>query len=154
MITYKVLTNERFKDAVNLIKEVLDEVNSKDYSPLEIEVMKSYQSEDKLKEKLEQGGIYFIALDGSKLVGIGGLVGREVSRVFVDPSYSGLGIGKELMLMIENEARKRNLKSIFLGSTITAKGFYQKCGFDVTRYEDFVINGMKIKMIMMEKKIA
>jgi len=153
MITYKILSSERFNDTVELIKKVLSEVNSKDYSTLEIEAMKSFQSEEKLKEKLEQGGIYFIALDTTKLVGIGGLVGSEVSRVFVDPLYSGLGIGKELMLMVENEARKRKLKSIVLGSTITAKGFYEKCGFNVTKYEDFEINGLKLKMIMMEKKI-
>jgi len=153
MITYKILSSEKFKEAVELIKRVLNEVNSKDYSPSEIEAMKSFQSEEKLKEKLEQGGIYFIALDGNKLVGTGGLVGNEVSRVFVDSLYSGLGIGKELMLMIEDEARKRKLGSIFLGSTTTAKSFYEKCGFSVTKYNDFEINGLKIKMIMMEKKI-
>jgi putative acetyltransferase len=153
MITYEILSSEKFNDAVELIKKVLSEVNSKDYSTLEIEAMKSFQSEEKLKEKLEQGGIYFIALDDNKLVGIGGLVGNEVSRVFVDPLHSGLGIGKELMLVIENEARKRKLKSIFLGSTTTARGFYEKCGFGVTKYENFEINGLKMKMIMMEKKI-
>ena len=56
--------------------------------------------------------------------------------VFVDLNAQGKGIGKKLILEIEQEARKVGAKELHIPSSVHACEFYRKLGFDY-------LNGIK-----------
>lgn len=58
----------------------------------------------------------------------------EVKRVFVKEEYRGMGISKELMEMLEKQARKRGFRYFILESgepLVSAMALYRKIGYRV-----------------------
>jgi GNAT superfamily N-acetyltransferase len=67
---------------------------------------------------------------------IGGLIGRSnyrwlfIELLFVPEALRGRGVGKQLLLAAEEEAKKRNLIGLWLDTfNPEAAGFYEHCGF-------------------------
>lgn len=78
----------------------------------------------------------------------------EVDAVFVDPAYSGKGIGRELLRALETIAARKGLKHLHLSSSLNAVSFYEAAGFlpvlgDQYAYPD----GIALKCIYMEKRL-
>lgn len=85
---------------------------------------------------METKKIMFAALDEDKFVGgVQGSVTEDsmyISRLAVDESYRGNGIGKKLMDKIEEKAKEQNVYSINLGTLeFQARKFYEKLGYKV-----------------------
>ena len=150
---YSIITSDQLQSAIVLIHSSIDALNGKDYSQQEISAMKKYQNKESLQTKLNRGAKYFIAVDGDRIVGIGGIEEDSVSTVFVDPKYKGKGIGKAIMGLIENAALDSGITQIGLGSTITARGFYEKQGFYQVKEQFLELQGLKIKMYLMLKDL-
>lgn len=53
----------------------------------------------------------------------------HIFGLYLAPKALGLGIGKELLNLMIEEAKNKNVNRITLESTITAHSFYQKHGF-------------------------
>ena len=75
----------------------------------------------------------------------GGLIGRTwlewlyVELVYVPDALRGTGIGRELMVRAEAEARARGCRGIWLNTfSFQARGFYEKLGFELCgRIDDY-----------------
>lgn len=53
----------------------------------------------------------------------------EIRGLYFAPECRGLGAGKKLFKLIEEEAIKNEIVELQLNATITAKTFYESCGF-------------------------
>jgi amino-acid N-acetyltransferase len=82
---------------------------------------------------------YSLALDGDKVIGVGGLHIiwndlAEVRSLAVDEKYTGQGIGTKLVHILLDEARGLNCPRVF---TLTYQvGFFERLGFVLTNKED------------------
>jgi ribosomal protein S18 acetylase RimI-like enzyme len=82
---------------------------------------------------------------------VGGLVGAtylgwlQVHSVWVPDALRGRGLGRELMAIAEDEARRRGCGHAFLESySFQAPGFYEKLGYAVhSRLPDFPPGGAR-----------
>ncbi|MFN5417294.1 MAG: GNAT family N-acetyltransferase [Flavobacteriia bacterium] len=83
---------------------------------------------------------YWVACDGEEIVGGCGLYPTEalpegcieLVKFYVATSHRGLGIGKKLMQMCLDEAKKQNYSSVYLESLPEldkAVGMYEQAGF-------------------------
>ena len=67
----------------------------------------------------------------------------ELVNLAVAPHWQGRGIGKLLILAVAEDARKKDMRSISLGtgnSSLDQLAFYQKCGFRLVGVErDFFL---------------
>ena len=66
----------------------------------------------------------------------------QVNEIVVDESYRGKGIGHALMKAAEEEARRRNMDELEVGTerqNLKAQAFYRKYGFD----GEYVLFGME-----------
>lgn len=76
---------------------------------------------------------------------LGGLTGEtywnwfQIDNVWVDESLRRRGLGRKILAMAENEARRRGCTSAFLKTfSFQARGFYQKQGYRVVgRLDDY-----------------
>lgn len=137
-------------DAVRLIKE-LEDVLDPLYNP---DQRFGYSI-----EKLLQNDVRFfvIRVDGAA-AGCGGIQlfddYGELKRMYVRPSFRGLGLAKKLIAVLANEARQNNIKLLRLETgihQIEAIGLYETAGFYKTGpFGDYTENGTSI---FYEKKI-
>ncbi|GMF12509.1 unnamed protein product [Phytophthora lilii] len=81
----------------------------------------------------------------SKVVGIIGLDRKsavivEVRRVFVDPSYHRMGIGRKLIAHLEDWSKKQGIKHLFLTTSskiLQPHAFYTAVGY--TKTDDILL---------------
>ncbi|MFD2178252.1 GNAT family N-acetyltransferase [Veronia pacifica] len=81
---------------------------------------------------------------------LGGLTGRLMSKclhinyLWLPDMLRGKGIGRELILTVESEAKHLNIHNIYLDTySFQAPGFYERLGFrEVGRYTDFPKQGV------------
>ena len=110
--------------------------NGADYSPEYIEeAIRTHSAPDLIR--LSQEGHFYVARDGDRIVGCGGIVGYWGSltesillTVFVLPKLHGKGIGRTIMRTLEADAYYRRASRIEIPASIKATEFYRKFGYD------------------------
>ncbi|WP_050566942.1 GNAT family N-acetyltransferase, partial [Legionella pneumophila] len=74
----------------------------------------------------------FVAIhaESNRIIGFADLEENGcLNRGYVHKDYQGQGIGKSLLLARENRARELGIKQLFSEVSITAKPFFEKCGY-------------------------
>ena len=122
------------------------------------EIMSFWVEEDEVEKYIErikneiegktEFNIHFwVVKDNDEVVGVTGLCDPlpnilkfaktkypgELKILYLDPNSRGKGIGRKLLVFIENEARKQGYKEILIRSAKrfrdTAYGFYERMGY-------------------------
>jgi GNAT superfamily N-acetyltransferase len=120
----------------NIIQRNLKEVNSKDYSEDIIDSLVEYFAPENIV-KNAQSQCTLVAIQDGVVVGTASLAnfGSEESpnyyavAVFVLPDLHGQGIGTRLIEAVESKAWELEAEKMTVRASITAKGFYQKLGY-------------------------
>jgi len=66
----------------------------------------------------------------------------ELKRFYVDKPWQGQGLARDLMAAVEQQARERGARELWLGvfqRNARAKAFYSKCGFRKVGTQVFVV---------------
>jgi|ERR1700683_2417453 len=114
------------------IIRALHETNARDYPPHLIAAVAENFSPEQVAEQIAARQAYVAVVDGV-VVGTASLQGRVVRSVYVDPNHQGKGVGARLMDTLEQLARKQNVDTLSVPSSITAQAFYQHRGYMVVR---------------------
>ncbi|WP_325199235.1 GNAT family N-acetyltransferase [Oscillibacter sp.] len=118
-----------------VIGEALRISNAPDY-PAEIiqEMLELYAPENLLEQA--RGEHLYILRDGERTVGCGGVAPYLDSEtesilvtVFVLPEYQGKGAGRRLMETLEKDAYFLRADRVVIHSSITARDFYLRMGY-------------------------
>lgn len=124
MIKFKqtsALDSDVYRDALNLRKEVFIR---------EQNVPESREVAD------EAGALYFVGYDNSQPL-VTARVQKEdsktwhVQRVAVKKSARGQGLGSQILMEVEDSARRSGITLLTLGAQDQAQEFYSKLGFKV-----------------------
>ena len=98
----------------------------------------AHHSEDNIMKDIERNRV-FLCLDGSRnAVGTVTIKKNEISRLFVLPSYQGMGYGTE-MLDFAEQAIFTQYSKIVLDASLPAKKIYQRRG-----YKDMEFNSIAV----------
>lgn len=105
-----------------------------------------------------ESGLTFVAeeADGA-VVGFAALdsVSGEVSAVYVHPDYARRGIGRRLIEVIEQEARRLGLPDLHLRASLNAVKFYETVGFEYgTEMTHCFRSGVQIPCVIMTKTLT
>lgn len=111
------------------------EINSRDYPLKEMEEKALLFSPDKVKERAEKGHMYVIC-DNEIIVATGTIsdfwgstTESILLTIFVLPEYHGRGIGKKIVETLEKDELFLRASRTEVCASITACGFYEKCGY-------------------------
>lgn len=86
---------------------------------------------------VKKGGVLIVAYDDTQLVGFACLVNElffdeymNLDLIHVSYDYRGLGIGKNLFHLIENQARNLGAKKLYISAhpSVESQSFYQSVG--------------------------
>jgi N-acetylglutamate synthase-like GNAT family acetyltransferase len=64
-----------------------------------------------------------------------------------------MGVGSQLLNTIETKAKELGIKRLFTEASITAKGFFERRGFQVIKQQEVELRGMKFINYCMDKEI-
>jgi len=131
----RLFRQEDARETAKVIAQTLKASNRKDYSQKYIEDNIASHSADVLIERAKEGHMY-VACDGEIVVGTGtisdlwgSLSESTLLTIFVLPEYHGKGIGRMLIDVLEQDEFFLRAKRIEVCASITACGFYEKCGY-------------------------
>ena len=161
MIIKLKIRKAKMEDAKGIVETHYDAIHNianADYNKTILNTWHSGVTESKIKKT---GKIInnteeeiFVCDDNGKIVGFSSIVpnNNELRAVYVRASYSSKGVGTQLLQALEKRASELNLPRLHLHSSITAKKFYQKHGYNILNNGTHTLsNGKKMDCIVMAK---
>jgi GNAT superfamily N-acetyltransferase len=95
-----------------------------------------------------------VAVRKGKVIGMGGLDGSNVKRMYVLREYRGCGVGRTVHEWLEREARRRGLTRLNLMSYINAVEFYEVLGYTKIGEKNWYLDGVEVQQIVMTKDLT
>jgi len=112
-------------------ERAIKKINSKIYSKKGVGDLIINSSFSSVVLDLEDYEI-FILVEDDCVIGTVSLGKNQIGELYVDPDYAGRGIGKKLLNFIEKYAKSKDIKNIYLFSTVSSEKFYKKNGYKAT----------------------
>ena len=112
-----------------------------------------YHNEEAILRDAEKGRT--IVLDkAGRILGTGTLVGDEIKRVFVDPTFQKQSFGRRIMQKLEETAARHGTAAVKLDASLPSHAFYDRLGY-VTVQPAFlpVENGQRLDFFKMQKTL-
>lgn len=130
----------------SLIAAALRQTNAGDYPATVIDRMTTSYAAPRIALMVQHREM-FVAERVGAIVGVIGYAAGSVRSLFVAPDDQRSGIGRRLIAEVESLAHKADLRSLTVAASMTAIGFYQRCGFEELR----PVNPAGIDMMLMHK---
>jgi GNAT superfamily N-acetyltransferase len=90
----------------------------------------------------------------SRILGTGSLVGGEIKRVFVDPTFQKQGFGRRIVERLEEAATRQGVKTVKLDASLPSKVFYERLGYVTTQAAFLPVeNGRRLDFFKMQKTL-
>lgn len=77
----------------------------------------------------------------------------HIDMMFVAPRYLRLGVAKQLLAHVETHARAKGLTELTANVSITARPFFERCGFLVQAEQHPVMVGVQLTNYAMKKNL-
>lgn len=151
MLIRKFQEKDAFKVSY-LIKQSMKKVFPGYYDDGLIKNMLSKNGVLSVKKRAKKRDMY-VYEENNKVLGVMGKLDNEIKTAYVNPRYHGKGIGKKLYLYLEKLIKKKGFVTIFVLSSLPAKGFYEKCGFKLIKKFTNNHDGLMIDEYLMKKKL-
>ncbi len=137
-----------------LIDKTIDICYSNIYCAEAVQFFKDWHHNDKILKDAKEGYTIVSEQDG-RIVGTGSVVGNEIVRVFVEPSYQKCGYGKLIMQKLEEKALSKGDNAVKLDASLPSKKFYDLLRY-VTLEKTFlqVENDERLDYFKMQKILA
>ncbi len=119
----------------DLIRRTVRISNGRDYPAEVIELIVANFAPDKISQRMAERDV-FVCQSGDRILGTIALGGSKLGTLFVDSDYQQRGIGTRLVAHLEAHALKRGVREIELSSSLTARGFYERLGYRMIRFEE------------------
>jgi putative acetyltransferase len=118
-----------------LIRRTVRRSNANDYAARVVELIAANYAPDKVAQRLLERDV-FVCLEGHRIVGTIGLECDKLRSLFVEPGLQGKGVGARLVAHLEAHARQAGVAELHLSSSITARGFYERLGYRLIRFDE------------------
>lgn len=144
------------KDLAQIFYNTIHHVNSKDYTPEQINAwapLSTLNSGD-WESKWEKI-IPIVALIGNAITGFTEFESNgHIDCFYVHHEFQGKGVGGALMKAIIEQAQNQHIHRVFAEVSITAKPFFINQGFKIIKEQQVNIRGMVLTNFLMEKLIT
>ena len=151
------------EDAINIIKahrRSIREICSKDYSSDQITAWAGFNfQEEHWHKTMDRDFVWVISDNQNNIFGFGHLKFQEKSEaeiagLYFVPEVTGQGFGKKIFQLMLDQCRNKNVCSIHLTATKTAKAFYENVGFkQLDPQSTLKIGGRDIECFKMKQSL-
>lgn len=141
------------KELANIYYYTIHNINTRNYSEEQVNAWApasclELEGWKKKWEKLPP----IVATIGDQIVGFAEFEDNgHIDCFYVHHLFQGKYVGSALIKEIERQALRKNISKIFAEVSITAKPFFLKRGFQVTKNQIVIIRGVELSNFVMEK---
>lgn len=137
-----------------LFHDTVREINSQDYSQEQVEAWAPDNLFFRNWQDICANCLTYIAEEEGQILGFGELeaVGK-IGCFYCHKDQQGRGVGRLLYHAIEAQAKRLGLTSLTVASSITAKPFFEKMGFEVIRQQQVHCRGQLFTNYLMQKSL-
>lgn len=136
-LTIRPVHREEYPQVVELIKRSMLELNAGDYDrDYLLEYVKRYDSAALAAFADDPACHFYVAYLDDTLAACGAVAPSEEKRgameirsVYVLPDYAGMGLGREMMTVLEGDPAFLSARWVVVSASITAHPFYAKLGY-------------------------
>ena len=145
---------EEAQAIIDLHVDTVRRVNSKDYSPQQIDAWLGRRRVEVTEAMIRDGQYYVCVDDAGHLVGMGNIKGDELFALYVSADHQREGVGSAILARIEQDALGDGICRIKADSTVTAEGFYRRHGYvAVERKVLKIANRQTLEVVAMTKEL-
>ena len=139
-----------------LFRKVVREVNSKDYTPGQIDAWVGRVTLSRWEELFDSDLHFIVAEDERGLIAGFTSVNPSgyIHSMFVHPGFQRMGIAGELLSRATEYACGWQAKKLSAEVSITARPFFEKFGFKVIEEQEVDLGGIVLKNYKMEKQFS
>lgn len=136
-----------------LIYKTIDACYSGIYPCEAIDYFKDYHNTENILKDILKGHCLILTC-GREMIGTGTLLGSNARRVFIKPLYQKMGLGKKIMLGLEEKAVEEKVRIIDLDASLVAYPFYRTLGYQTQAEEVIPVkNGQNLRYYKMVKNL-
>ncbi len=137
-----------------LTRATIRTINAKDHPERIIEAWSGGNTASAYRKMLKER-IQFVATEKGQIIGFADLLPNgELTSLYIHPKHIGKGIGKKLLVFIEDVAKKMGMQTLRCQSSENAKNFYLKHGYTVVKPDFWIVEGLPpMQVYQMEKKL-
>lgn len=146
---------EDAQDLANIYYNTIHLINIRDYNQQQVDVWAPETSKEIARwlKKFERTNP-FVAIINNKVVGFAEFEPNgHIDCFYCHHEWIGHGVGSALMKAIDEAAYQQGIKHIFAEVSITAKPFFDRCGFATVTQQTVEIKGVFLTNYKMEKLI-
>jgi GNAT superfamily N-acetyltransferase len=112
-----------------------------------------YHNKEVILRDAQEGRTVILDKAG-RILGTGTLVGEEIKRVFVDPTFQRQGFGRWIMRQLEQAAARQGAAAVKLDASLPAKTFYDRLGYLTVEPAFLTVeNGRRLDFFKMQKAL-
>lgn len=136
----------------NIHFNTIRNVNIRDYSQSQVQAWAPDDIDlDIWKRDISALSPFVATLDG-KIVGYADLQPSGlIDHFFCHHEYQGYGVGRALMEHLLATGHARGIKRFYSKVSITARPFYERFGFSVSKEQEVEVGGEKLRNFLMER---
>jgi putative acetyltransferase len=147
-----VYIQEYAEQITDLFHDTIHQVCSEDYTTEELDVWAPTPMDYERWARRLECTKPFVALKNDNVIGFGELESNgHIDCFYIHKDHQRSGIGSALMDRIEETAKSNVCAKLFAKVSITAKPFFLKKGFRVSRPNLVAIDRLMLKNYLMEK---
>jgi len=126
-----------------LLCSLTNQFIAKDLEKAGLEIMLNSMQPDAIRNNLNSGFSYSVALIDNEIVGVIGVKGHDhLYHLFVAELFQGQGIAKQLWLSVLNDLEPLYTSEYFVNASLNAVHFYKHLGF-IASSDVEIKNGIK-----------
>ena len=150
----RLARDEDYATLARLHRQTIRQVNAKDYNKEQIKAWSGRTSAERFRSSANICKRW-VALDNEKVIGFADhpLDKCVLWGLYIHKDYVGKGVGKKLLNVIEKSLFKQGCTNIKIESTVTAKKFYQKQGYEIKKKSFHMFENQKVETYILSKKI-
>ncbi|QMU30628.1 GNAT family N-acetyltransferase [Adhaeribacter radiodurans] len=137
-----------------LYVDTITTICTKDYNKKQLQVWAAGVKNKQRWLAIFENQYVIVAQKGSKIVGYGTLEnGSYIDLLFIHKDFQRQGIADQLLNALENKAIKLNSPKLTSNVSKTAKGLFERKGFQVIQEQNNLIKGVEIVNYKMFKNL-
>lgn len=150
----RIFHNNDTQEIMQLFYDTVHNINIRDYTQEQVD---AWAPEDMDYQRWNQNlhaKMTYVAEIDRKIVGFAQLeTNGHIDCFYCHKGFQGMGVGSKLLNMIETKAQELGINRLFTEASITAKGFFERKGFQVIKQQEVELRGIKFINYCMDKEI-
>lgn len=154
MVTIRAYRPDDAPGLLDLFRDTIRRVNSRDYDPRQVRAWASDDIDPAAWAARFVGRYAIVAESAGRLAGFAELEpDGHLGRFYVSDDHQGLGVGTALLASLSAEALRTGVVRLFTEASITARPFFEARGFTVLAPQVVVHRGVEFVNYRMERRL-